>query len=445
MMREMYCFLYIVFHRSNREKLVLIHTVKKFYSEIVPSGINLNDIIIVGYVGDTIEVFQRDSLFSDKLSSEISKKSTESVRSSISSITCVSESLRSSEREILDPHDEFESKLDSLLKYNIKTDCVKNISNRFDCDCTTGSKDLDVNYMNEPLVPSGSEYEPFSSSSETSEERFHLEGIRPLRTKNSARERPTICPICFDDVMTHFTRHLFRHHKKDPCVHKILKLSPKYKERLALVSSMRKQGYLYMRTEKNIENPVRRSKQIDNSVTKHFVCTYCLATAERASRNCLARSQTFLATLISKNQDFLQSSRIKEEEFGLMRADDISYTAKSDPLICLYGETLLKKYKRQQICTTISNKMREIAKMLIALKDISSSVHMLFDAIKPGMFQDIIPATKVVSGYDSMKKSYKSSSLALHMGTNLKLLCDNALKIVIESEFYKKLNWRTEI
>ncbi|KAL3281693.1 hypothetical protein HHI36_004899 [Cryptolaemus montrouzieri] len=270
-----------------------------------------------GYVGDTIE---RDSLSSDKLSSEISKKSTESVRSSISSTTCVSESLMSSEREILDPHDEFEFKLDSLHK-------TTNISDMGKKDETTHNKE------------------------DTEEiQQWVEQGIRPLRKKNSARERPIICPICFDDVMTHFTRHLFRHHTTDPCVQNILKLSPK-------------------------------------------------STAERANRNCLARSQTFLATLKSKNQDFLQSSRIKEEVFGLMRADDISYTAKSDPSICLYGETLLKKHKRQQICTTISNKMREMSRMLIALKDINSSVHMLFDAMKPGMFQDIITVTKVISGY----------------------------------------------
>ncbi|KAL3273372.1 hypothetical protein HHI36_014820 [Cryptolaemus montrouzieri] len=258
---------------------------------------------VEGYVGDTIEVFERDSLSSDKLSSEISKKSTESVRSSISSTTCVSECPMSSERKILDTHDEFEFKLDFLPKdtsknfrkkkcssnqslqdqsanllselknscpvessSNVlhylesfctisKTDYYFTISNRLDRDCTPGSKDSDVNYINEPLVPSGSEYEPSSSSSETSEDKLHLEstnisdmgkkdettdneedteenqqwveqGIRPLRKKNSARERPTICPICFDDVMTHFTRHLFRHHKKNLFVQKILKLSP---------------------------------------------------------------------------------------------------------------------------------------------------------------------------------------------------------------------------
>ncbi|KAL3281694.1 hypothetical protein HHI36_004900 [Cryptolaemus montrouzieri] len=202
------------------------------------------------------------------------------------------------------------------MNYRTLTECVlaltvmfnrKRIGDvQFYRDCTPASKDLDVNYINESLVPSGSEYEPSSSSSETSEKRFHLEGyiltslcerkplpltkhlsptrenesfqesvrtnsdttnisdmgkkdetthnkedteeiqqwveqgIRPLRKKNSARERPIICPICFDDVMTHFTRHLFRHHTTDPCVQNILKLSPKCKERLALVSSMQK-------------------------------------------------------------------------------------------------------------------------------------------------------------------------------------------------------------
>ncbi|KAL3273371.1 hypothetical protein HHI36_014819 [Cryptolaemus montrouzieri] len=175
---------------------------------------------------------------------------------------------------------------------------------------------------------------------------------------------------------------------------------------------MRKQGYLYMRAENNIENPVRRSKKIDNSVRKYFVCTYSLgqyskkflykhveickqrpATAERASRNCLARSQTFFTTLKSKNQ----------------------------------------------------SKIREMARMLIILKDINSSVHMIFDAMKPGMFQDIITATKVISGYDSINKSYKSPSLAPHMGTNLKLLCDIALKIVIENialKVIKEKQWQ---
>jgi hypothetical protein len=77
--------------------------------------------------------------------------------------------------------------------------------------------------------------------------------------KPSARERPTICPICYTDVTTHFTRHLFRHHPDNEHVTKIKNLPPKGKERLALVSALRKQGYFHLKTEKNVLNPVRTS------------------------------------------------------------------------------------------------------------------------------------------------------------------------------------------
>ncbi|XP_063931247.1 uncharacterized protein LOC135143317 [Zophobas morio] len=275
--------------------------------------------------------------------------------------------------------------------------------------------------------------------------------------KPSARERPTICPICYRDVPTHFTRHLFRHHDNNEHVIKIKSKPPKCKERLALIAALRKQGYFYLKTEKNISNPVRSSKKTD---VQYFVCTYCLgqytkkllykhvkickqkpASETNPGKNCLNKSQSFLATLTSKNQNFLQSARIKEEVFSIIRADEISYTAKSDTLICLYGEALLCKHKRQQIATVISNKMREMGRLLIVLKRISNSVDVLFDALKPENFQDLICATKEISGYDPLNKCYKSPSLALHMGTNLKTVCDIALKLVIENRKLPKINW----
>nr|CAI5846630.1 unnamed protein product [Callosobruchus analis] len=68
--------------------------------------------------------------------------------------------------------------------------------------------------------------------------------------KPSARERPTICPICFEDVVTHFTRHLIRKHRNHKEVKILISLKPRSKERLELVSSLRKQGYFLLKTEK---------------------------------------------------------------------------------------------------------------------------------------------------------------------------------------------------
>lgn len=226
---------------------------------------------------------------------------------------------------------------------------------------------------------------------------------------SAARERPTICPICYQDVVTHFTRHLFRHHPNNKEVQAIQKLKPKSKERLALVASLRKQGYFHLYIEKDIMRPVRSSKN------DKIVCTYCLGHYDKKilykhvrrcknrppditkpGKKCTSKSQTFMATMLSKNHDYLKSSRIKKEVFDIMRADDISAAAKNDPLICLYGETLLSKHKRKQIATVISNKMREMARMLLAVKSINNDVRGMFDLLRPEMFKNLILAANII-------------------------------------------------
>lgn len=102
----------------------------------------------------------------------------------------------------------------------------------------------------------------------------------------------------------------------------------------------------------------------------------------------------------------------------------ISYVAKTDALICLYGEALLSKHKRQQIATVVSNKIRQMARLSIVLKSVYPEIRGLFNFLSPNMFQEFIMATKSISGYDEQTKTFKSVSLALHMGTNLKMLCD---------------------
>ncbi|KAJ3659002.1 hypothetical protein Zmor_010712 [Zophobas morio] len=122
-----------------------------------------------------------------------------------------------------------------------------------------------------------------------------------------------------------------------------------------------------------------------------------------------------------------------------MRPDSISLVAKSDSLICLYGETLLNKHKRQQMSVVVSNKIREMGRLLLALKSINSNISVLFDFLK--YFETLITATKLISGYDQSLKKFKAPSLALHMGTNLKIVCDIALKIVIEKKKMPDINW----
>lgn len=153
---------------------------------------------------------------------------------------------------------------------------------------------------------------------------------------------------------------------------------------------------------------------------------------QRGRLYALSRSQTFLAAARCRN-NFLLKSRLKKEVFDIMIADKISEVAKNDILICLFGEAHIKKHKRPQIATVTSNKMRELARLLIALKDIIGlkndenkivEVKKLVEVMKPEFFDDLVSATKVIAGFNPDTKTFKASSLALHMGTSLKQLCN---------------------
>lgn len=120
--------------------------------------------------------------------------------------------------------------------------------------------------------------------------------------------------------MTHFTRHLFRHHKSNKEVCLLKSLKPNSKERLELVASLRKQGNFILKSEKKITHPVKSSKKLN---VEYFVCTYCLGLYTKEllfkhvkqcknkpnnkgdiSGNCLSTSQKFMALTKYKNSDF---------------------------------------------------------------------------------------------------------------------------------------------
>lgn len=261
---------------------------------------------------------------------------------------------------------------------------------------------------------------------------------------------------------THFARHIERKHADEPRVKKILSLPVGSIERKELWDCVRKEGnFALFREEKKVIAVRRPTEDESRKNAKSFndfaACSSCSGvykrkTLSRHAKRCpgrvnedqqrgrlyaLTQSQTFLAASRCQN-DFLLKSRLKKEVFDIMRADKISEVAKGDLLICLFGENHLKKHKRPQIATVTSNKMRELARLLIALKDIIGlssdkgdtdyenfiEIKNLIEVMKPEFFDNLVAATKVIAGFNPDTKTFKASSLALHMGTSLKQLCD---------------------
>ncbi|KAF2903454.1 hypothetical protein ILUMI_02735, partial [Ignelater luminosus] len=82
-----------------------------------------------------------------------------------------------------------------------------------------------------------------------------------------------------------------------------------------------------------------------------------------------------------------------------------------------------------------------MTRMLMSIKSMNSDVYGMFDALRPNMFKILILASKIVSGYDEDKKSFRAPSLAFNMGTNLKILCIVAFKLVMEKRKLPNICW----
>ncbi|KAJ8927335.1 hypothetical protein NQ314_020212 [Rhamnusium bicolor] len=245
------------------------------------------------------------------------------------------------------------------------------------------------------------------------------------------------CLYCFKEV-THFSRHLERNHGEEGAVQEFLAQPLRDPKRKVLLSVLRKQGNYFYAENLNQVRPVRRPKlQVEKSLedrNENYVpCSNCLGYFKRNflrrhRRKCPLRSERN-----TSRENHLSASQLMIicSVFTIMRADKISEAAMNDLLICSYAEGLLGKHKRTQIKTVISNKMRELGRLLLQLKE-TTNVQRLIDVLKPEFFDTIVAATKVISGYNPNNKTYKSASLALHMGTTLKQVCDTATKNIIK-------------
>ncbi|XP_060520468.1 uncharacterized protein LOC132698436 [Cylas formicarius] len=118
----------------------------------------------------------------------------------------------------------------------------------------------------------------------------------------------------------------------------------------------------------------------------------------------------------------LHRLRVKEEVFNIMKADNISLVVKTDPLICHFGEQYLKKHNRKQMRLECSNKTRELAKLLIDVRNTKSENgrFTLVDLMDPVLFDLVVESAKRIGGYDPASKTYRAPSLSAHIGTTLK-------------------------
>lgn len=238
-----------------------------------------------------------------------------------------------------------------------------------------------------------------------------------------------------------------RRHENEGAVREILTLTKNDDKRKILLDSLRRQGNFLLNSQMEKTRPVRRPRA-EESRKDYFPCNFCLGffkkeylrrhkkkckmnkNTTKLRENHLSESQTFYICT-GQNKEFYDSLRLRTEVLNKMRVDEISKTVIGDILICSYGESQLRRHKRVQLATMVSNKIRELGRLLIVLKQ-TTGIQNLIDALKPEYFDNIVTSTKIISGYNEETRSFKSPSLALHMSTRLIQVCDIASKLIIK-------------
>lgn len=108
-----------------------------------------------------------------------------------------------------------------------------------------------------------------------------------------------------------------------------------------------------------------------------------------------------------------------------MHQDDVSTQVRSDPLICKYGEVMFELHGQDKSQHNyISQKMRELGRFMLAVKQLNPAVQRLVDVCIPTKFQLAISAAKKASGFDPSKSRYDTPSLACKIGYTLKKVCE---------------------
>lgn len=261
-------------------------------------------------------------------------------------------------------------------------------------------------------------------------------------------DKKDLCIFCEEQV-TNLTRHMQRKHREEIEVAQFLSLKKGSNERKKLIDQLRKRGNFF----NNISDmpkmkPVRRPNQFAEQpqATDYLPCPFCYGLYKKKylSRHttvCSLKKNSTEGTQRRKVQGEAQSllvafesedTKLVERVFPRMAPDNISLIVKNDPLIRAFGTQYLKCHKEKHLITVVSNKMRELGRFLIAMRQNCEKSLMLQDCLTPNLFDNIIKSTNQIAGYDSKTDLFGAPSLVLKIGTSLKQCCDIAEYMILK-------------
>lgn len=256
------------------------------------------------------------------------------------------------------------------------------------------------------------------------------EGTSVERTTASSQQKKikgNYCLYCKTMVKS-FARHVLRNHNSEAEIQTICTYPVHSSGRKQLFNKLRKRGnFMYSKITREPLKKYCRGKVLPCDNCLGF---YSANLLYRHRNKCTGKNDGL--HMVSAQNLMVAESKIDpllmKTVFTSMRPDEISMIAKQDTLICAFGAEYIKIHRSKNFINIASRKMRELARLLIEMKNRDPTIKSLMDALKTKNFDLLVDAIKSAGKYNTETDTYKSPTYVYSLGTTLKQCIVLALK-----------------
>lgn len=299
------------------------------------------------------------------------------------------------------------------------------------------------------------------------------------QTKLCERTRRNCCPYCLR-IVTNFCRHIITFHKKEEEVKTYMRIldenvKERKRKRCIITDKLRKKGnHLYNLKVINGEvegelMPIRRpaNKLYEVTASTHVTCTFCLGlfrkenlylhnrkcdqnphscsnsnsdgvncdgmVAGKQMRNRVLKGASQM--LIPESTLALASLQLQKNVFYNMVKDKISLTAQSDPLIVSFATRFYNHHRDRHQRSYTSSKMRDLARILLAMKKRNADIEYLEDCLLPSMFDDLVEVVRNLSDCNEETGEAGVTSFAPRVCSSLKSCADILKSLTVKDNY----------
>ena len=268
--------------------------------------------------------------------------------------------------------------------------------------------------------------------------------VKTLKKKEDGRrlyDKRFYCVYC-NRPFSKISRHLESKHREEPEVEKIMKCPKGSKERKLQLSLLRNKGNRahnnkVIREGKGMVIPRQQSSE-PVKASEYLHCINCEAYLKRKSlwrhmhRCQLSQKVKGLKPGTSRVQALCRYAEPVPDSVNArfwklvldMHNDDVTHVVRSEKTILKFGEHLFNKHGQDVTKHEyIRQKMRETGRVVLQGQK-NGKLKVLSDFFVPANFPHVVEAVRNVAGLDEETSVFKTPSLALKLGHNLKKIAD---------------------